>query len=149
MNNLKTPFKTKGFRFWLPKFENTISMIEWNSIYNHPKITTRRIKELQQVQQYEAHDTLTDLLKQVDERIKWARTRSQSEKWWCLETRTYSQHMELVEGFELWANRLKTKCTWALMSAIWTRLNRQPWKETYKHLNLANSFVNEINGSFR
>ena len=149
MNNSKTPIKPKGFRFWLPKVKTVITRLEWHDLNDHPKISLRRLRYLKDAQLTEAHAIKAELLIAVNQRIEWARNRSQSESWWCLETRSCSDHYALIDSFDVWAADLKSRITWALMSAIWTRLHGEYWSNTYKHLDEANALVAEINGAFR
>jgi len=149
MTHKKTPTRPKGFKFWIPKAKTVITRLEWHELNDHPKISLRRLRYLKDAQLTEAHDTVSELLKAVSIRIEWARTRSQSERWWDLKTRSCSEHYELIDGFDVWAAHLKSRITWALMSAVWTRLHGERWQDTYKHLNEANALVDEINGAFR
>ena len=149
MNHKKTPTKSKGFKFWLPKVKTVITRLEWHALEDHPKVSLRRLRYLKDAQLTEAHDIKDELLKLVDERIDWARTRSQSERWWNLKARSCSEHYALMDGFNRWACDLKDRITWALMSAVWTRLHGEHWSNTYKHLDEANALVDEINGAFR
>ena len=149
MPHKKTPTNSKGFKFWLPETKTVITRLEWYDLEDHPKISLRRLRYLRDAQMTEAHDTVSELLKAVDERIKWAKTRSQSERWWDLKIRSCSDHYKLIDEFDVWASRLKSRITWALMSAVWTRLHGEYWSNTYRLLNEANALVDEINGAFR
>tara|TARA_Y100001963_G_C6738488_1_gene427642 strand:- start:487 stop:936 length:450 start_codon:yes stop_codon:yes gene_type:complete len=149
MTHKKTPTTTKQFRFWIPPVKHEITRLEWYALEDHPKVSLRRIRYLRDAQKSEAHEIVNKLLEQVDKRIEWARTRSQSESWWNLKTRSCLEHYALIDGFNRWARDLKDRITWALMSAVWLRLYGESWRDIHKPLNEANALVAEINGAFR
>ena len=102
--------------------------------------------EKQKALVFALHD---ELMAKVDDRIAWAKGRSQSEAWWDLETRSCSEHYKLIDTFDCEAQRLRDSISWPLLSALWSRVHRHRWSITKYHLNKANKPVRAINQLFR
>ena len=102
--------------------------------------------EKQKALVFALHD---ELMAKVDDRIGWAKGRSQSEAWWDLETRSCSEHYKLIDTFDCEAQRLRDSISWPLLSALWSRVHRHRWSVTKFHLALANGPVRTINQLFR
>jgi hypothetical protein len=92
------------------------------------------------------HDELMEV---VDTRIKWAKTRSQSESWWDLGLRSCSEHYALIDGFDRTAYALRASISWELMGALWSCMRRQGWAIVKSHAARASKEVNKINSMFR
>ena len=92
------------------------------------------------------HDELMEV---VDTRIKWAKTRSQSELWWNLDRRSCSDHYALIDGFDREANRIRSTVSWELMGALWSCMRREGWAIVKSHTARASEGVNQINQMFR
>jgi hypothetical protein len=92
------------------------------------------------------HDELMEV---VDTRIKWAKTRSQSESWWDLDLRSCSEHYALIDGFDRTAYALRASISWELMGALWSCMRRQGWAIVKSHAARASKEVNKINSMFR
>jgi hypothetical protein len=90
-----------------------------------------------------------ELMKVVDTRIKWAKTRSQSESWWDLGLRSCSEHYALIDGFDRTAYALRASISWELMGALWSCMRRQGWAIVKSHAARASKEVNKINSMFR
>jgi hypothetical protein len=90
-----------------------------------------------------------ELMKVVDTRIKWAKTRSQSESWWDLDRRSCSEHYALIDGFDRTAYALRASISWELMGALWSCMRRQGWAIVKSHAARASKEVNKINSMFR
>ncbi len=92
------------------------------------------------------HDELIALF---DQRVAWAKTRSQREDWWNLDLRSCSEHYALIDGFDREANRIRSTVSWELMGALWACMHRQGWDAVKSHAALASEGVNQINQMFR
>jgi hypothetical protein len=90
-----------------------------------------------------------ELMEAVDTRIKWAKTRSQSESWWDLGLRSCSEHYALIDGFDRTAYALRASISWELMGALWSCMRRQGWAIVKSHAARASKEVNKINSMFR
>lgn len=92
------------------------------------------------------HDELIALF---DQRVAWAKTRSQSESWWDLDRRSCSDHYALIDGFDREANRIRSTVSWELMGALWSCMRREGWSTVKVHTARASEGVNQINQMFR
>ena len=92
------------------------------------------------------HDELIALF---DQRVAWAKTRSQSESWWNLDRRSCSDHYALIDGFDREANRIRSTVSWELMGALWSCMRREGWAIVKSHTARASEGVNQINQMFR
>ena len=92
------------------------------------------------------HDELIALF---DQRVAWAKTRSQSESWWDLDRRSCSDHYALIDGFDREANRIRSTVSWELMGALWSCMRREGWAIVKSHTARASEGVNQINQMFR
>jgi hypothetical protein len=92
------------------------------------------------------HDELMEV---VDTRIKWAKTRSQSESWWDLDLRSCSEHYALIDGFDRTAYALRESIESELYAALWACMRRQGWAIVKSHTARASKEVNKINQMFR
>ena len=90
-----------------------------------------------------------ELMKMVDTRIKWAKTRSQSESWWNLDLRSCSEHYALIDGFDRTAYALRESIESELYAALWACMRRQGWAIVKSHTARASKEVNKINQMFR
>ena len=90
-----------------------------------------------------------ELMKMVDTRIKWAKTRSQSESWWNLDLRSCSEHYALIDGFDRTAYALREAISSELYAALWACMRRQGWAIVKSHTGRASKEVNKINSMFR
>ena len=90
-----------------------------------------------------------ELMKMVDTRIKWAKTRSQSESWWNLDLRSCSEHYALIDGFDRTAYALRESISSELYAALWSCMRRQGWAIVKSHTARASKEVNKINSMFR
>jgi len=90
-----------------------------------------------------------ELMKVVDTRIKWAKTRSQSESWWDLDLRSCSEHYALIDGFDRTAYALRESISSELLIALWSCMRRQGWAIVKSHTARASKEVNKINQMFR
>ena len=92
------------------------------------------------------HDELIALF---DQRVAWAKTRSQREDWWDLDRRSCSDHYALIDGFDREANRIRSTVSWELMGALWSCMRREGWAIVKSHTARASEGVNQINQMFR
>lgn len=92
------------------------------------------------------HDELIALF---DQRVAWAKTRSQSESWWNLDRRSCSDHYALIDGFDREADRIRSTVSWELMGALWSCMRREGWAIVKSHTARASEGVNQINQMFR
>ena len=90
-----------------------------------------------------------ELMEMVDTRIKWAKTRSQSESWWNLDLRSCSEHYALIDGFDRTAYALRESISSELYAALWSCIRRQGWAIVKSHTARASKEVNKINSMFR
>jgi|ETNvirenome_6_85_1030632.scaffolds.fasta_scaffold51167_4 hypothetical protein len=120
--------KQKGFRFYIPKFNIDLP------------------KDKQAVVVFAL---CTELMQKVDQRIEWAKSRSQSEEWWDLDIRSCSAHYKLIDTFDIMMRSVRSDITFELLWALWSRVRRDYWSVTYSHLDKANEQVNRINQMFR
>ena len=92
------------------------------------------------------HDELIALF---DQRVAWAKTRSQRENWWNLDLRSCSEHYALIDGFDREANRIRSTVSWELMGALWSCMRREGWDAVKAQTARASEGVNQINQMFR
>ena len=90
-----------------------------------------------------------ELMKHLETRIRWAKTRSQSEDWWDLDLRSCSEHYALIDGFDRNAAQIREQVSNDLLSALWGIMRRQDWRLIKAHISLASEGVNRINQMFR
>ena len=90
-----------------------------------------------------------ELMQVVDTRIKWAKTRSQSESWWNLDHLSCSEHYALIDGFDHTAYALRESISSELYAALWSCMRRQGWAIVKSHTARASKEVNKINSMFR
>ena len=90
-----------------------------------------------------------ELMKVVDTRIKWAKTRSQSESWWDLDLRSCSEHYALIDGFDRTAHELRESISTELLIALWACMRRQGWDIVKARTARASDGVNQLNQMFR
>ena len=90
-----------------------------------------------------------ELMEAVDTRIKWAKTRSQSESWWNLDLRSCSEHYALIDLFDRNTGYIREQVSNDLLSALWGIMRRQDWRLIKAHIALASEGVNRINQMFR
>ena len=102
--------------------------------------------EQQMTMVFAQHDELIALF---DQRVAWAKTRSQSESWWNLDCRSCSDHYALIDGFDREANRIRSTVSWELMGALWSCMRREGWAIVKSHTARASEGVNQINQMFR
>lgn len=102
--------------------------------------------EQQMTMVFAQHDELIALF---DQRVAWAKTRSQSESWWNLDRRSCSDHYALIDGFDREANRIRSTVSWELMGALWSCMRREGWAIVKSHTARASEGVNQINQMFR
>jgi len=120
----------KPFRYFIPKF---------------PYEPSRTCQE-QCDAVFARHD---ELMKHLDTRIRWAKTRSQSEDWWDLDLRSCSEHYALIDLFDRNAGYIREQVSNDLLSALWGIMRRQDWRIIKAHIALASEGVNRINQMFR
>ena len=111
-----------------------------------PKLKSPRTLEEQMRLVFSLHDELLD---KVDDRIAWAKTRSQSESWWDLDLRSCSEHYALIDDFFWDTEIVKMQISSDLLDALWARVRRQPWDVIKSHLSRASKGVDQINQMFR
>ena len=92
------------------------------------------------------HDELMEV---VDTRIKWAKTRSQSESWWDLDLRSCSEHYALIDGFDKKAANIREDVSTNLLFALWGMMRREDWRTIKVHIALASEGVDRVNQMFR
>ena len=119
----------KPFRFFIQQF---------------PKGSHTIDKQMELV--FTRHD---ELMKVVDTRIAWAKTRSQSESWWDLDRRSCSEHYALIDGFDKQAAIIRGNIALELLDALWCCLRRQGWDAVKSHTARASDGVNQLNQMFR
>ena len=102
--------------------------------------------EQQMTMVFAQHDELIALF---DQRVAWAKTRSQREDWWDLDRRSCSDHYALIDGFDREANRISSTVSWELMGALWSCMRREGWAIVKSHTARASEGVNQINQMFR
>ena len=101
-------------------------------------------KQMQLV--FAQHD---ELMAKFDQRVAWAKTRSQSESWWDLGLRSCSEHYALIDGFDRTAYALRESIESELYAALWACMRRQGWDVVKAHTARASEGVNRINQMFR
>ena len=101
-------------------------------------------KQMQLV--FAQHD---ELMAKFDQRVAWAKTRSQSEMWWDLGLRSCSEHYALIDGFDRAAYDLRESIESELYAALWACMHRQGWDTVKSHTARASEGVNRINQMFR
>ena len=119
----------KPFRFFIQAF---------------PKMTRTIDEQCKAV--FAQHDELMEV---VDTRIKWAKTRSQSESWWNLDLRSCSEHYALIDGFDRTAHELRESISSELLIALWACMRRQGWDVVKSRTARASDGVNQLNQMFR
>ena len=90
-----------------------------------------------------------ELMKRVDIRIDWAKTRSQREDWWDLDRRSCSEHYALIDGFDRTAYALRESISSELLIALWACMRRQGWDVVKSRTARASDGVNQLNQMFR
>ena len=90
-----------------------------------------------------------ELIAKFDQRVVWAKSRSQREDWWNLDVLSCSGHYALIDGFDREANRIRSTVSWELMGALWSCIHRQGWDTVKTHTARASEGVNQINQMFR
>jgi len=101
-------------------------------------------KQMQLV--FAQHD---ELMAKFDQRVAWAKARSQSESWWNLDLRSCSEHYALIDGFDRTAYALREATASELYAALWACMRRQGWATVKSHAARASDGVNKINQMFR
>ena len=101
-------------------------------------------KQMQLV--FAQHD---ELMAKFDQRVAWAKARSQSESWWDLGLRSCSEHYALIDGFDRTAYALREATASELYAALWACMHRQGWATVKAHTARASDGVNKINQMFR
>ena len=119
----------KPFRFFIQPF---------------PKMTRTTQEQIDAV--FARHD---ELMKRVDIRIDWAKTRSQREDWWDLDRRSCSEHYALIDGFDRTAHELRESISSELLIALWACMRRQGWDVIKARTARASDGVNQLNQMFR
>ena len=119
----------KPFRFFIQPF---------------PKGSHTLDKQMELV--FARHD---ELMKRVDIRIDWAKTRSQREDWWDLDRRSCSEHYALIDGFNRTAHELRESISSELLIALWACMRRQGWDIVKARCARASDGVNQLNQMFR
>ena len=120
----------KPFRYFIPKFP-----------YHKSRTTQEQIDAV-----FAQHD---ELMAKFDQRVAWAKTRSQSESWWNLDLRSCSEHYALIDGFDRTAYALRESVSSELYAALWACMRRQGWAIVKSHTARASKEVNKINQMFR
>ncbi len=120
----------KPFRYFIPKFS-----------YEPARTIDEQCKAV-----FARHD---ELLAKFDLRVKWAKTRSQSEDWWDFDLRSCTEHYALIDGFDRNAAQIREQVSNDLLSALWGIMRRQDWRLIKAHIALASEGVNRINQMFR
>ncbi len=90
-----------------------------------------------------------EMMKAVDARIKWAKSRSQREAWWNLDLRSCTEHYALIDGFDYLATYIRSTVSSELYGALWACLRRQGWDVVKHHTARASQEVNGLNQMFR
>ena len=90
-----------------------------------------------------------ELISKFDQRVAWAKTRSQREDWWNLDLRSCSEHYALIDLFDRNAEQIRSQVSWDLMSALWGVMRREDWRTIKGYIALASEGVNQINSMFR
>ena len=119
----------KPFRFFIQPF---------------PKMTRTTQEQIEAV--FARHD---ELMKRVDIRIDWAKTRSQREDWWDLDRRSCSEHYALIDGFDREASIIRESISSELLIALWACIRRQGWDVVKSRTARASDGVNQLNQMFR
>ena len=119
----------KPFRFFIAPF---------------PKMSRTIAEQMDLV--FARHD---ELIAKFDQRVAWAKTRSQREDWWNLDLRSCSEHYALIDLFDRNAEQIRSQVSWDLMSALWGIMRREDWRTIKGYIALASEGVNQINSMFR
>jgi len=119
----------KPFRFFIAPF---------------PKVSRTIAEQMDLV--FARHDMLID---KFDQRVSWAKSRSQREDWWNLDLRSCSEHYALIDLFDRNAEQIRSQVSWDLMSALWGVMRREDWRTIKGYIALASEGVNQINQMFR
>ena len=119
----------KPFRFFIAPF---------------PKMSRTIAEQMDLV--FARHD---ELIAKFDQRVAWAKTRSQREDWWNLDLRSCSEHYALIDLFDRNAEQIRSQVSWDLMSALWGIMRREDWRTIKGYIALASEGVNQINQMFR
>jgi len=119
----------KPFRFFIVPF---------------PKMSRTIAEQMDLV--FAQHD---ELISKFDQRVAWAKTRSQREDWWDLDLRSCSEHYALIDLFDRNAEQIRSQVSWDLMSALWGVMRREDWRTVKGYIALASEGVNQINSMFR
>ena len=119
----------KSFRYFIAPF---------------PKMTRTIAEQMDLV--FAQHD---ELISKFDQRVAWAKSRSQREDWWNLDLRSCSEHYALIDLFDRNAEQIRSQVSWDLMSALWGIMRREDWRTIKGYIALASEGVNQINSMFR
>jgi len=119
----------KPFRFFIVPF---------------PKVSRTIAQQMDLV--FAQHD---ELISKFDQRVAWAKSRSQREDWWNLDLRSCSEHYALIDLFDRNAEQIRSQVSWDLMSALWGVMRREDWRTIKGYIALASEGVNQINQMFR
>ena len=119
----------KPFRFFIVPF---------------PKVSRTIAQQMYLV--FAQHD---ELISKFDQRVAWAKSRSQREDWWNLDLRSCSEHYALIDLFDRNAEQIRSQVSWDLMSALWGVMRREDWRTIKGYIALASEGVNQINQMFR
>jgi len=119
----------KPFRFFIVPF---------------PKVSRTIAQQMDLV--FAQHD---ELISKFDQRVAWAKSRSQREDWWNLDLRSCSDHYALIDLFDRNAEQIRSQVSWDLMSALWGVMRREDWRTIKGYIALASEGVNQINQMFR
>ena len=95
---------------------------------------------------FSRHD---ELMKHLETRIRWAKSRSQREDWWDFDLRSCSEHYALIDGFDRKAANIREDVSTNLLFALWGIMRREDWKTIKVHIALASDGVNRVNQMFR
>ena len=109
-----------------------------------PKMTRTIAEQMDLV--FAQHD---ELISKFDQRVAWAKSRSQREDWWNLDLRSCSEHYALIDLFDRNAEQIRSQVSWDLMSALWGIMRREDWRTIKGYIALASEGVNQINSMFR
>ena len=120
----------KPFRYFIPKFP-----------YEPHRTGQEQIDAV-----FARHD---ELLAKFDQRVTWAKTRSQSEDWWDFSLRSCTGHYALIDGFDKKAACIRKDVSTNLLFALWGIMRREDWRTIKVHIALASEGVNRINQMFR
>ncbi len=119
----------KPFRFFIAPF---------------PKVSRTTAEQMDLV--FARHD---ELIAKFDQRVAWAKSRSQREDWWDLDLRSCSDHYALIDLFDRNAAQIRSQVSWDLMGALWGIMRREDWRTIKGYIALASEGVNQINQMFR